>query len=175
MLLGLPSSRDCCISTPPKTARKFPLWHFFWRAHVLVGVSIGIPFFYCDISIKKHVCITFLTNANCAVIYYLLLDVKLMGLWIVFRGLTDGGRDGLWWPALSGHSGCPVSHVGINIIWNEMIDACDDVSSFSTSLWCFCPRIFFSSNGWSLGIDSNFNPYLIMDELPIHTRIKVNP
>ena len=39
---------------------------------------------------------------TCAVMYILYLDEKLMGLSIIFRHLTDGGRGGLWWTFVFG-------------------------------------------------------------------------
>ena len=42
--------------------------------------------------------------------------------------LTDGGRDGLWWPALR-VTGYPVPDVG-NGYYNEMIHVWDTVSAF---------------------------------------------
>ena len=43
------------------------------------------------------------TNMNCEVIYNSYFNGLLLGMQFVFWCLTDGGSDGLLWPALSGH------------------------------------------------------------------------
>ena len=54
---------------------------------------------------------------------------------------ADGGRDGLWWPALPGHWLWYIPDV--DNLWLLCIDfyVWGAVSILTTSLWCICPRI----------------------------------
>ena len=69
------------------------------------------------------------------------------GMPFVFRCLIDGGRDGLWWPAFSGH------WLFCAVCWQCLLSMKWLMFGIlflhlSTSLWCFCPRISFLNNGF---------------------------
>ena len=79
---------------------------------------------------------------NCILIYDLFWKVWLMGCATCLFVLTDGERDGLWWPVLSGHwlscTGCYQYLLNMKwlMYWLPFLQ-------LSTSLGCFLPRTFF--------------------------------
>ena len=70
---------------------------------------------------------------------------KWWDMWFVYRCPTDGGRDGLRWPALSGHwllcTGCWLCLLSMKLLMGET-----PFLHIFTPLGCFCSRTIFTKN-----------------------------
>ena len=74
---------------------------------------------------------------------------KWRGMWFVYRCLTDGGRDSLRWPALSGHwlscTGCWLYLLSINWLMCGTL-----FLHISTSLGCFSSMDYrYENTNWT--------------------------
>ena len=87
---------------------------------------------------------------------------------LVFRCHTDGGSDGIWWPALSGH------RLFCNVCWQEVFSIKWLIYGIlflhsSTSPWRFCHEHSF----WMISKLVQGKPTVIMFRFTFYTKHKI--